>query len=271
MAVLNITPDSFSDGGLHSLASLPDTAKSHLESGAQILDLGGASTRPGSAQPSEQEELDRVIPAIRALREAGITAPISVDTYRSAVARAAIEAGADIINDVAGGLLDPAMFSTVAELGVPIVIGHMRGTPETMADPKLHVYEPDIVTGVAAELAERVKEAEAAGVRRWNIVLDPGLGFAKSANQSVEILRRLAELKKISVGGERGMTWVVGPSRKGFVGKYSGEKEAKERVMGTAGAVAACVQGGAEVVRVHDVKQMAGVVGMCKAIWPYGA
>ncbi|TGZ85037.1 Dihydropteroate synthase [Ascodesmis nigricans] len=264
MAVLNLTPDSFSDGGVHTTSSIVATAKDLISSGAKILDLGGASTRPGSAQPSEEEELNRVIPAIKLLREAGITTPISIDTYRANVARAAVSAGADIINDVAGGLMDADMFSTVAELGVPIIIGHMRGTPATM--DSLTKYENnDIITGVSHELEERVKEAEAAGVKRWNIMLDPGLGFAKTANHSIEILRRLKELKTLTAGGK--LPWVLGPSRKGFVGKVTGEVVPSQRQFGTAGAVAACIAGGAEVVRVHDVKEMKSVVDMALAIW----
>lgn len=264
MAILNLTPDSFSDGGKHSISTIVSTAQSLISAGATILDVGGASTRPGSVQPSEEEELSRVIPAIKRLREGGITAPISVDTYRSAVARAAIEAGANIINDVAGGLMDSAMFRTVAELGVPIIIGHMRGTPETMG--QLTEYpNNDIISGVARELEERIQEAESAGVKRWNIMLDPGLGFAKTSEHSVEILRRLKELKNVTAGGA--LPWVLGPSRKGFVGKITGENQACERKFGTASAVAACVAGGADVIRVHDVAEMKKVTDMSMAIW----
>ncbi|KAI5776381.1 Dihydropteroate synthase-like protein [Geopyxis carbonaria] len=262
MAILNLTPDSFSDGGTHTAASLPATAHALVEAGATILDLGGCSTRPGAPQVSEDEETARVVPAVAALRAAGVTAVISVDTYRASVARAAVEAGADVVNDVSAGTLDPAMLATVAELGVPVVLMHTRGTPETMGS--LTQYS-DIVTDVARELAERVSAAEAAGVRRWNILLDPGLGFAKTHAQSLELLRRLGELR--AAQGLQGLPWVVGPSRKGFVGRLTGVETPKERGWGTAGAVAASVAGGADVVRVHDVGEMRGVVEVAVGVW----
>ncbi|RPA75935.1 Dihydropteroate synthase [Ascobolus immersus RN42] len=260
MSILNLTPDSFSDGGLHSLDTIVETAKSHISQGASILDLGGLSTRPGSSEVPVDEEINRVVPAIKKLREAGIDAAISVDTYRSPVARAAVQAGANIINDVSAGTLDPLMLSTAAELNVPICLMHMRGTPATMN--KLNVYDGDLITVIAEELYERVEAALRAGVRRWNIILDPGLGFAKNAEQNLEILRRLDELRNRREF--EGLPWVLGPSRKRFVGE---NKEAKERVWGTAGAVSAAVRGGADVVRVHDVGEMGEVVRVGDAIW----
>lgn len=260
MAVINLTPDSFSDGGAHTLPTVVSTANSLLSFGATILDLGGQSTRPGAPSVGESEELRRVIPAIKALREAGIVAPISIDTYRAGVATAAIEAGADFINDVSAGNMDPEMLPTVAGLGVPICLMHMRGTPLTMKT--LSDYPSGVVSEVAAELAQRVAAAEAAGVRRWNILLDPGIGFAKTMEQNLEVIRRLGELT-----AGTGMPWLLGPSRKRFIGTITGEEVAEERRWGTAGAVAACVAGGADIVRVHDVEEMKKVVDMAVAIW----
>lgn len=278
MAVLNLTPDSFSDGGIHSAASIVPTAQALIAAGAAILDIGGQSTRPGAPDVGEAEELSRVLPAIQALRAAGLTVPISVDTYRASVARAAVAAGATLINDVSAGVLDPAMLPTVAELGVPIVLMHTRGTPETMNS--LAVYG-DLLAEVRAELAARVLAAQEAGVRRWNIILDPGLGFAKNMPQNLELVRRLGELT--AAGGEKervrkeeekgedavlaGLPWLLGPSRKRFVGTATGVEKASERTWGTAGAVAACVAGGADIVRVHDVHEMKMVVDMACAIW----
>ena len=260
MAILNLTPDSFSDGGQHTHSNIVSTAQELIAAGADILDIGGCSTRPGAAQASPEEELARVIPTIKSLREAGIKTAISIDTYRSAVAKAAISAGADLINDISAGTLDRDMLRTAANLAVPICLMHMRGTPSSMSS--LKSYPAGVISGVISELSDRVRAAEEAGVRRWNILLDPGLGFAKDSEQSLELLRGLAE-----VTGGIGLPWVVGPSRKGFVGKVTGVEVAKERTWGTAGAVAACVAGGADVVRVHDVAEMKKVVDMAGAIW----
>jgi dihydropteroate synthase len=265
MAILNLTPDSFSDGGKHfsNVEETMNTVRSMISSGAHIIDIGGQSTRPNAPQVSTQEEIDRILPAIQAIRKEGITIPISVDTYRAKVAEAAISAGADVINDVSAGQLDPDMLSTAAELNVPIVLMHMRGTPSTMTS--LTKYDGDLIEIVARELIERVNEASRAGIRRWNILLDPGLGFAKTGKQNLELMRRLPELRAYS--GLSGMPWVLGPSRKRFIKEITGEEVAAERIFGTAGAIAACVQGGADIVRVHDVAEMYKIVKMSDAIW----
>lgn len=199
---------------------------------------------------------------IRSLREFTNLA-ISVDTYRASVASAAIAAGANIINDVSAGTMDSEMLPTAAKLGCTIVLMHMRGTPNTMTS--LTSYPDGLIATVAAELLPRVHAAEAAGIFRWRIMLDPGIGFAKTEAQNLEILRRLDELRDWD--GLRGFPWVVGASRKGFIGKITGVKEPAQRGWGTAGTVAAAVQGGADVVRVHDVAEMAQVAKMCDAIW----
>ncbi|KAJ4291902.1 trifunctional dihydropteroate synthetase [Kalmusia sp. IMI 367209] len=268
MSILNLTPDSFSDGGKHfklQSSQLTDIIKSHIASGATILDLGGQSTRPGAPQVSSTEELGRVLPAvelIRSIDEASNVA-ISVDTYRADVAEAAVKGGAHIVNDVSAGLLDPNMLPTVARLGCTVCLMHMRGTPETMNS--LTSYPSGVVQGVAEELPERVRAAEDAGIRRWRIILDPGIGFAKNQEQNLELLRRLDELRRWP--GLEGFPWLIGASRKAFVGKITGVTQARERVWGTAAAVTAAVQGGADVVRVHDVQEMGQVAKMADAIW----
>jgi len=265
MAILNLTPDSFSDGGKHSLdaSEILETVKQMISNGAHIIDIGGHSTRPHASEVTLEQELERTIPAILAIREAGFQIPISIDTFRAEVAQAAVAAGADIINDVSAGQLDSEMFRKVAELNVPIILMHMRGTPENMNS--LAKYNGDLIEIVGRELAGRVRSAVEAGIRRWNIILDPGLGFAKIGPQNVEIIKRLSELRKQE--GLNGLPWLLGPSRKRFIKGVTGEMEAKERKWGTAGVIAACVQGGADIVRVHDVEEMSKVVKMCDAIW----
>jgi dihydroneopterin aldolase / 2-amino-4-hydroxy-6-hydroxymethyldihydropteridine diphosphokinase / dihydropteroate synthase len=264
MGILNLTPDSFSDGGVHSLlpAEIVATVQKMVDNGADIIDVGGQSTRPDAEDVGPAAEIERVIPAIKAIREAGLQVPLSIDTYRADVARAAIDAGADIINDVSAGTLDPKMFTVAAELNVPIILMHMRGTPKTMNS--LAKYD-DMIPEIASELFSRVDEAVKAGIRRWNILLDPGLGFAKIRAQNLEVLRCLEELRRAD--GLGGLGWIVGPSRKSFVGWVTGETVPWERVWGTAAAVTACVAGGADIVRVHDVGEMGRVVKMGDAIW----
>lgn len=270
MAILNLTPDSFSDGGLHSTSS-PKSLLSILQSYVHqpnpvtILDIGGQSTRPHAPQTSPDGELSRILPTIKSIRSdpSFQKLAISVDTYRASVAATAIEAGADIVNDVSAGQMDPEMLPTIAKLGCTCILMHMRGTPETMNE--LTDYPDGIINGVGNELLARVREAEKAGIRRWRIMLDPGIGFAKTQAQNVELLRRFAELRDFE--GLRGLPWVVGASRKGFIGKITGVADAKDRTWGTAATVAAAVQGGADVVRVHDVAEMGQVAKMADAIW----
>jgi 2-amino-4-hydroxy-6-hydroxymethyldihydropteridine diphosphokinase/dihydropteroate synthase len=255
MAILNVTPDSFSDGGKnHNIEedSLRRTIMDHVDAGASIIDVGGQSTRPGSTQVGSNEELLRILPAIKLMQSLNLeNVAISVDTYRADVAELAIKAGAHIINDVSAGLLDEKMLPTAAKLDCTICLMHMRGTPETMNS--LTDYPDGIIETVGRELLERVRDAEAAGIRRWRIILDPGIGFAKTQDQNLE--------------GLENFPWLVGTSRKAFIGRITGVKEASERVWGTAASVAAAVQGGADVVRVHDVKEMAQVAKMAEAIW----
>jgi 2-amino-4-hydroxy-6-hydroxymethyldihydropteridine diphosphokinase/dihydropteroate synthase len=267
MSILNVTPDSFSDAGKNygvEEASLRETILDHVAAGASIIDVGGQSTRPGSTQVNSTEELNRVLPAVKLIRSLDLeNVAISVDTYRADVAEAAIEAGAHIINDVSAGLMDDDMLPTTAELGCTICLMHMRGTPETMNS--LTDYSDGIIETVGRELLERVHAAENAGIRRWRIILDPGIGFAKTQEQNLELLRRFDELRQYR--GLENLPWLVGTSRKAFIGQITGVKEARDRVWGTAASVAAAVQGGADVVRVHDVREMAQVAKMADAIW----
>jgi 2-amino-4-hydroxy-6-hydroxymethyldihydropteridine diphosphokinase/dihydropteroate synthase len=278
MAIFNITPDSFSDGGLHfknstvvkkspSEYQLAERLIECVEDGATIIDIGGQSTAPGAPEVTSAEEISRVIPTIE-LVKAVFKSPkrplISVDTYRAAVAEAAINAGADIINDVAAGELDPEMLRTVARLGKTICLMHMRGTPATMNN--LTDYTPNgLIPTIAQELLSRVAAAEDAGIRRWRIILDPGIGFAKTIDQNLEILRRMDELREWP--GLKGLPWLLGSSRKRFIGHVTGVKKAEKRTWGTAATVVAAIQGGADIVRVHDVGPMVQVAKMADAIW----
>ncbi|KAI7311582.1 folic acid synthesis protein [Hortaea werneckii] len=271
MSILNTTPDSFSDGGVNSpndLASLKESIRQHIQKGATIVDIGGQSSRPNAPDVTAEEEIARVVPAIEAFKSLGAEAEgvaISVDTYRAAVAEAAIKAGAHIINDISFGLLDQDMLSTVARLGCTYIGMHMRGTPATMQDQENTEYPDGVVETVARELSARVEAAQAAGIRRWRLILDPGVGFAKTQEQNLELLRRLPDL--IHHSGIQNFPWMVGSSRKGFIGQITGVAEARERSWGTAATVTAAVAGGADVVRVHDVAEMAKVVKMSDALY----
>ncbi|KAF2824240.1 folic acid synthesis protein-like protein [Ophiobolus disseminans] len=267
MSILNVTPDSFSDGGKSydvDENAFRQTVTDHIANGATIIDVGGQSTRPGAVQVDSAQELARVLPAIKTIRSLNLSnIAISVDTYQADVAQASITAGAHIINDVSAGLMDPDMLPTAARLGCTICLMHMRGTPKTMTS--LTNYPDGLIETVGRELLERVHAAERAGIRRWRIILDPGIGFAKTQAQNLELLRRFDELRRYP--GLDTYPWLVGTSRKAFIGRITGVKDAKDRVWGTAASVAAAVQGGADVVRVHDVKEMAQVAGMADAIW----
>lgn len=281
MGVLNVTPDSFSDGGqFDQLETAIAQAHQLAADGADWLDIGGESTRPDAQPVSAQEEIDRVVPVIAALRRgwrdfAPLDLPISIDTTKAIVARAAIEAGADVVNDVSGGLYDPELLPTVATLGVPVILMHLRGTPQTMQQltdysdfagqsgsgelPGQHL--PDVVIAVRSSLAERVAAAIEAGIPAAQIAIDPGIGFAKTAEQNLALLRHLPSLRSL------GHPLLVGPSRKSFIGKILEQPDPKQRVWGTGAACAACVAGGADWVRVHDIQQMRDVVRVADAIW----
>ncbi|KAK6224637.1 dihydropteroate synthase [Colletotrichum tabaci] len=265
MAIVNATPDSFSDGGVHNSKNLVSTLKSFAAAGVTIVDVGGCSTAPGRPEVPVDEELARVLPVIKLIRGLPELAQVavSVDTYRASVAEAAVAAGADIINDVSAGQLDPDMFRAMARSNRTVCLMHMRGTPATMNS--LTDYPDGLIPTVARELLDRIAEAEAAGVRRWRIILDPGLGFAKTGAQNLEILRHMDELR--SWPGLEGFPWLVGSSRKSFVGKITGVSKPQERIWGTAATVVSAVQGGADIVRVHDAVEMCQIVKMADAIY----
>jgi len=257
MGVLNVTPDSFADGG--AFLRVDDAVRHGLgmfEAGADIVDVGGESTRPGgAARVGAEEEARRVVPVIEALRDRG-AGLLSVDTTKAEVARAALDAGADLVNDVSGFRFDAGMAPLVAERRVPAVVMHLRGDFDGMHRQPAY---GDVMGEVKAELEEALRRGDAAGVDRSRMIVDPGLGFAKDAGHTLEALRRLPEL------GSLGRPVLVGPSRKSFIGKVL-DLPAGERLMGTAAAAAACVFGGAHLVRVHDVREMVQVARVCDAI-----
>ncbi|HST70516.1 MAG TPA: dihydropteroate synthase [Solirubrobacterales bacterium] len=255
MGVVNVTPDSFSDGGLYLD---PEAAIAHgrelAAAGAEILDVGGESTRPGAAVVADQEELRRVVPVIRELSD--LDCRISVDTSKAAVAEAALDAGAEIVNDVTALRGDPAMAALCAERGATVVLMHMLGDPRTMQDDPR--YE-DVVAEVKGFLAERTEAASAAGIAEERIWLDPGIGFGKTAAHNMELLRRLGELREL------GRPLVVGTSRKSFIGRVDGSA-ADERLGGTIASSVIAAAEGAEVIRVHDVAEMRQALAVAAAI-----
>lgn len=256
MGVLNVTPDSFSDGGrFFDRTAAIAHALEMVEEGADLLDIGGESTRPGAEHVPEDEELRRVLPVIEAVA-AATEVPISIDTRKASVARKAVEAGASIVNDTGGEEADPGMPAVAAEMGAAIVFMHSRGTPATMRT--LTDYS-DVVTDVAAFLQKAAEDLQAAGVPRESIVLDPGFGFAKTAEQNLELLDRLDEI--VSVG----YPVLAGTSRKSFIGAVLDLPE-DQRVEGTSATVAWAIARGAHIVRVHDVRPITRVVRMCRAI-----
>jgi dihydropteroate synthase len=257
MGILNITPDSFSDGGrLDSVAAAVSHARALVAAGALVLDVGGESTRPGAAPVDAATELDRVRPVIEAIRREGLTAAISVDTSKAAVARAALEAGAHLVNDVTA-LRDPEMVSVVASSGAALIVMHMRGQPRTMQEGPI-VYG-DVVREVRDALGAAVTRAVAAGVACERILVDPGLGFGKTAAHNLTLTRRLGELAAL------GRPIVYGPSRKRFLGETTG-RAVSEREAATAAACALAVAAGAHVLRVHDVAAVRDAVLVARAV-----
>jgi len=263
MGVLNVTPDSFSDGGQFDTVERAVAQARHLvHHGTDILDIGGQSTRPGAGSISRTEEIDRVIPVIEAIRADGddtlAQAIISVDTTRSSVARAAVKSGADVINDISAGTYDRAMLSTVADLGVPIVLMHVRGTPATMQ--QCTDYQ-DLVGEIYEFLQHQIEDAIAVGIKPSKIAIDPGLGFAKTPAQNLELLRQLSRFRDL------GRPLLVGPSRKSFIGWILDQPDPQQRVWGTAAACCAAIAGGADILRVHDGAEMHDVCRVADAIW----
>jgi dihydropteroate synthase len=262
MGVINVTPDSFSDGGdRFDPAVAVAGGLRMLDEGADLLDIGGESTRPGASPLDADEEWRRIAPVVAGLRRV-TDAALSIDTYKAVVADRALDMGADLVNDVSALTYDPDLAGVVARRGVPVVLTHTRGRP---SDMYAHARYEDVVGEIAAELEGRDASARAAGIAGDRILLDPGIGFAKRASESLAAiagLRRLAAL---------GRPLVCGPSRKSFLTAALGEVPPRDRVWGTAAAVAAAVLLGAHVVRVHDVREMAHVVRVADAIRTAGA
>ena len=256
MAILNVTPDSFYDGGrrLDPGKAIADGIEM-AEAGADVIDIGGESTRPGARPVSEDEELERVLPVIRGLRRE-VRVPISIDTYKSGVARAALRQGADIVNDISALRFDAELVGLVAAEKVPVVLMHMQGTPRTMqAEARYH----DVVREVGDFLAAQIRYAVEQGVERGNIIVDPGIGFGKTLDHNLALLRGLPELATL------GQPLLVGASRKTFIGKILGA-EPGERLEGSLAAAAAAVLAGANIIRAHDVKETWKAVRVADAI-----
>lgn len=277
MAIVNITPDSFSDGGdltAHESGLVVNYAEKVIHDGATILDIGGQSTRPGAQLISAEEELARILPGLEAIRSIPSVSSgqvlVSVDTFYASVARTCIEKGlADIINDVSGGTYDKDMLSTAAELKTPIILMHMRGTPQTMGRSHFHDYTSlgGVVPGVAKELALRIEAALEAGIPPWRIMLDPGLGFAKSAMGSIQLLRAGPTGLVTAESRLGGYPWLIGPSRKGFIGKATGIVIPNNRDHATCACITTAIATGADVVRVHDVRSMVQAGKMADTIF----
>jgi dihydropteroate synthase len=256
MGVLNITPDSFSDGGMFFDADAAVRKAEELEAeGADIIDVGGESSRPGAKRISVREELKRVLPVIKALRDS-IKIPISIDTCKSEVAREALSAGAAIVNDISALNNDPDMARAVAEFDAGLVLMHMKGVPETMQNSPVYA---DIMQEIKEYLSVSIDKAIEAGVDPERIIIDPGIGFGKTLAHNLIILKELNELRSL------GKAILVGTSRKSFIGTLTG-RDASGRIFGTAASIAAAVMNGADIVRVHDVSQMREVTEVAAAI-----
>lgn len=258
MGIVNITPDSFSDGG--GVLSDEEAAMRAVEmaaAGADIIDIGGESSRPGSEPVSLEEELRRVIPAITAIRKVS-DIPISIDTTKSAVALRAMDNGANMINDISAGTIDPEIFNVAAKKNVPICLMHMRGTPKTMQAGEIH-YD-DVVGEIMVYLKGSVVAAQKAGVPLSNIIIDPGIGFGKEVQHNIDILKGLKDLKSL------GVKLLVGTSRKSFIGKLLDISDPKDRLEGTLATIAIAARNGADIVRVHDVKAVARFLKMWRIL-----
>lgn len=256
MGIVNVTPDSFFDGGRFDDPRLAvEHGRRLVEEGADLLDIGAESTRPGSVPIDQEEEQRRLLPVVTALAQA-VSVPISVDTSKAAVARAAIKAGAVMVNDVTALRGDPAMVDVVAQTGVALVLMHMQGIPQTMQQAPTY---RDVVEEVADFLAERARFAMERGVAQSRIVLDPGIGFGKVLTHNLDLLAHLRMLTTL------GFPVLVGPSRKGFIGQLT-KQSVEARAWGTAGVVALAVEQGASILRVHDVAAMRDVVHVAAAI-----
>jgi len=257
MGILNVTPDSFSDGGKYfNKERAVEQALRMQDEGADIIDIGGESTRPGAEKISVKEEISRVVPVIEALANK-VEIPLSIDTYKSAVAGAAISSGASIVNDISGLRFDPQMPYVAARHNVPVVIMHIKGAPKNMhKDPSYKSLIPEVID----YLREGIEIARNAGVAEEKIIIDPGIGFGKTLEHNLEIIKKL----DVFSGLEKPV--LIGPSRKSFIGKILGDLPVTERLEGTSAAIAISIFNGANIIRVHDVKEMVRVAGISDRI-----
>ena len=243
MGILNVTPDSFSDGGVHATLETAVARAREMAADADIIDIGGESTRPGARAIAQEDEIARTAPVIRAIRAAGLTVPISIDTRKAAVAEAALDAGADMVNDVTALRYDPAMAPLVAERGVPVCLMHSVADPETMM---AHARYGDVVAEVMAHLALRIDAAVAAGIARDRIVIDPGIGFGKTLDHNLEVLNAMPAFHAL------GPALLVGASRKRFIGTLGRAAEPRDRMAGSVAVALHAAAQGVQVLRVHD-------------------
>tara|TARA_Y100001970_G_scaffold156639_1_gene191653 strand:- start:4011 stop:4856 length:846 start_codon:yes stop_codon:yes gene_type:complete len=258
MGVINVTPDSFSDGGLYlNKNAALDHAKKLISEGADIIDIGGESSRPGSKPISIQEEIDRILPVIESLNDFNPSCIISIDTYKYEVAEKAISLGAKIINDISGLSFDNGMVDLVVKHKVPIVIMHMKGKPNNMQN---NPHYNNLLNEITDFFKKQIRFAKTKGVQDKQIILDPGIGFGKSYDDNFKIIKNLNQLASL------GYPILIGTSRKAFIGDILGNVSVQNRIFGTAATVSMCVRNGANIVRVHDVYQMKQVVTVTEKI-----
>ena len=258
MAIINITNDSFSDGGLFiDCKSAVTQASLCVNQGAKVLDIGAQSTRPGASEVGAETEIKRLIPVIDELKVLHPEIPISVDTYHHSVARAVLDAGANWINDISGGRLDPEIFNVIAEFGCPYVLTHSRGNSKTM---DLFAKYQNIVVDVKNELTNQINLALSSGIKDEQIIIDPGIGFAKNVEQNLTLLRNIEKFVSMNY------PVLVGPSRKRFIGSVLNVSDPKNRIFGTAAVAARCVIAGVDLLRVHDTREIFQVIKMTKSI-----
>ncbi len=257
MGILNVTPDSFSDGGLFLRPEAAVMQARKMAAGADILDIGGESTRPGAAEVAADDEIARTAPVIAALRDGGLDLPISIDTRKAAVAQAAFAAGATILNDVTALQFDPAMAGAAAALGGPVILMHSIASPETMQDDPRY---DDVLLDVYDALAARLAEAQAAGIARERLAIDPGIGFGKTLEHNLALLNRLSLFHGL------GVPVLLGASRKRFIGTIGAEAEAARRMPGSLAVALAGVAQGAQMIRVHDVAETRQALSLWQAV-----
>ena len=262
MGILNVTPDSFSDGGKFIEKDIAvEQALKMAREGADVIDVGGESTRPGAAKITQGTEASRVVPVIKAMRDSGMDLCVSVDTYRASTAFDSLMAGADIVNDISGGTFEPGIMRVAADAGAGFIIMHINGMPDKMQENPVYSRN-GVISDIMDFFRERILAALEAGLKKENLMLDPGIGFGKTLRDNFEIIDRLGEFR------EFGIPVLVGTSRKSMIGKVLG-LDAGNRLFGTAASVALCAAKGADMLRVHDVKEMKETAVMTRAMTNY--